>query len=270
MRTIKHILIIALVVMLAANIATLIYQGTTDTTDPPKINCPPGVLEVAPSVSEAELLADITAYDNQDGDLTSYVMVGGVSKLISEDTAKVTYLVFDSDDNMASIERKIRYNGYHKPHFEVNEALLYSRSEEVDLLSRLSATCAIDGDISDLIRVSTLAATEDSDISGVLVYDVTVQVTNSKGDTASISLPVLRVSDPMLPEVKLNKYLEYIDVGAAFDPQQYLVSAGGAGNLEDVKIQNWVDTSAPGVYRVYYTYTDGYGTGTAILTVSVQ
>lgn len=270
MRTIKHILIISLVVMLAANIATLIYQGTTDTTDPPKIDCPPGILEVTPSVSEAELLADVTAYDNQDGDLTSYVMVAGVSKLISDDTAKVTYLVFDSDDNMASIERKIRYNGYHKPRFEVKEALLYNRSEEVDLLSRLSATCVIDGDIADLIRVSSLAASDDADISDVSIYDVTVQVTNSKGDTASISLPVLRVSNPLLPEVKLDEYLIYLNVGATFDPGEYLVSAGTDGNLDDVKIQNWVDTSAPGVYRVYYTYTDELGTGTAILTVSVQ
>lgn len=270
MRTIKQILIIALVVMLAANIATLIYQGTTDTTDPPRINCPAGILEVEPSVSEAELLADITAYDNQDGDLTSYVMVGGVSKLISDNTAKVTYLVFDSDDNMSSVVRKIRYNGYHKPRFEVDQPLQYNRNEEVDILSRLSATCAIDGDISELIRVSTLASVDENDNSDITIYDVTVQVTNSKGDTASISLPVLRMSNPLLPEVKLNKYLVYTSVGDEFDPQQYLVSAGVNGNLEDVKIQNWVDTSAIGVYRVYYTYTDEQGTGTAILTVSVQ
>lgn len=268
MRTIKHILIIALVVMLAANIATLIYQGTTDTTDPPRLSCPPGVLEVKSTVSEAELLADITAYDNQDGDLSAHVILAGVSKLINKDTAKVTYLVFDSDDNMASVVRKIRYTDYQKPVFTVKEPLIYNKNDEVDLLSHLTATCKIDGDISDQIRISTMAATDDPEI-----YDITVQVTNSKGDTASISLPVLRVSNAMLPQVTLKEYLVYVDVGQEFDPKAQITGVDNAADpdLDDIVIETWgLDTSSPGVYRVSYKYTDEQGTGTTILTVSVQ
>lgn len=268
MRTIKQILIIALVVLLAANIATIVYQGTTDTTDPPRIECGSSILEVTASVSEAELLEDVTAYDDQDGDLTAHVMVASISKLISEDTAKVTYLVFDSDDNMASIVRKIRYTDYRKPRFQVKAPLVYSSTEEVELLSHLGATDVVDGDISEQIRVSTLAATENPDI-----FDITVQVTNSMGDTAWLNLPVLRLNyDPLRPTVYLTDYLIYTAVGSDFDPAQYLakVEATGEAKLSDVKIQNWVDTSAAGTYRVYYTYTDDQGTGTAILTVSVQ
>ena len=268
MRTIKQILIIALVVMLAANIATIIYQGTTDTTDPPMIRCAGGILEVSSSVSEAELLADVTAYDEQDGDISEHVMVASISKLISENTAKVTYLVFDSDDNMASFIRKIRYTDYRKPRFEVKEPLVYTRAEEVELLTRLGATDVVDGDISEQIRVSTLATTDDPD-----VYDITVQVTNSMGDTAWLDLPVLRLSyDPLRPTIYLTQYLVYVNVGVDFDPSMYVAKVIGNGDakLDDVKIKNWVDTSAPGTYRVYYTYTDDQGTGTAILTVSVQ
>lgn len=269
MRTIKQILIIALVVSLAATIATVVYKGTTDTTDPPRIQCPNGVLEVSVSVSEAELLEDVTATDNQDGDLTPHVMVASISKLISEDTAKVTYLVFDSDDNMASIVRKIRYTDYRKPRFSVNEPLLYSNNEEVDLLSRLSATDVIDGDISEQVRVSTLASTENPDI-----YDITVQVTNSMGDTAWMDLPVLRLSyNPMRPTIYLTDYLVYIGVESEFNPMDYLEaidSISGEVSPEEVNIKNWVDTSTAGTYRVYYTYTDDQGTGTAILTVAVQ
>lgn len=268
MRTIKQILIIALVVMLAANIATIIYQGTTDTTDPPIINCPGGILEVSSSVSEAELLEDVTASDGQDGDLTEQVIVASISKLISEDTAKVTYMVFDSDDNMASYVRKIRYTDYRKPRFKVKEPLVYSSAEEVEMLSRLGATDVVDGDISEQIRVSTLAATENPD-----VFDITVQVTNSMGDTAWMNLPVLRLDyDPLRPTIYLTEYLVYVSVGTDFDPEMYVAKVVGNGEakLSDVKIQNWVDTSAAGTYRVYYTYSDDQGTGTAILTVSVQ
>ena len=269
MRTIKQVLIIALVVLLAANIATLIYQGTTDTKDAPTIHCPEGVLEVSSSVSEAELLADVTASDRQDGDLTEHLMVASISKLISEDTAKVTYYVFDSDDNMASFVRRIRYTDYRKPHFEVKEPLTYTASEEVELLSRLGAKDVVDGDISDQIRVSTLAATSNSEI-----YNITIQVTNSMGDTSVLTLPVLRQEwEPQRPTVLLSEYLVYLDVGESFDPNAYLAvveAPNDSPELTDVQIDSWVDTSVSDVYQVHYTYTNDNGTGTAILTVVVQ
>lgn len=269
MRTVKQVLIIALVVLLAANIATIIYQGTTDTKDGPIIDCPGGILEVSASVSEAELLADVTASDRQDGDLTEHLIVASISKLISEDTAKVTYYVFDSDDNMASFVRRIRYTDYRKPHFEVKEPLTYTTSEEVELLSRLGANDVVDGDISSQIQVSTLAATTNSEI-----FDITIQVTNSLGDTATLTLPVLRQDwNPQRPTVLLNEYLLYLDVGAEFDPQDYLAVVNAPNDepeLANVQIENWMDTAVAGVYQIKYTYTNDYGTGTAILTVVVQ
>ncbi len=269
MRTIKQILIIALVVLLAGNIATIVYQGTTDTTEGPVIYCPGGVLEVSSSVSEMDLLADVTASDGQDGDLTDHVMVASISKLISEDTAKVTYLVFDSDDNMASYVRQIRYTDYRKPRFKIKEPLVYSSTEEVEMLSRLGADCVVDGDISEQVRVSTLSATNNTEI-----FDITVQVTNSMGDTAWLKLPVLRLSyNPLRPTIQLTDYLVYVDKGADFDPSVYLAtldSPNGDAKLEDVRIENWVDTSIPETYRVYYTYQNDHDTGTAILTVVVQ
>lgn len=269
MRTIKQILIIALVVLLAANIATIIYQGTTDTKEAPVIHCPEGVLEVSASVSETELLTGVTASDGQDGDLTPHIIVASISKLISEDMAKVTYLVFDSDDNMASYVRRIRYTDYRKPRFQVREPLVYSSTEDVELLSRLAAQDVVDGNISSQIRVSTLAATDNSE-----VFDITIQVTNSMGDTAWLDLPVQRLDyNPLRPTIRLTEYLVYLSKDAAFDPSMYLATLDTPnenGTLDDVKIENWVDTSVPDTYRVYYTYSGSHGVGTAILTVVVQ
>jgi len=269
MRTIKQILVIALAVLLAANIATIIYQGTTDTTQGPEIYCDDGVLEVNFSCSEADLLAGITARDGQDGDLTEHVIVASVSKLITNDTAKVTYLVFDSDDNMASYVRRIRYRDYCKPTFDVLSPLVYSTTEEVELLSRLYAYDERDGNISNQIRVSTLASTDNAE-----QYEITIQVTNSMGDTASLKLPVLRQSyNPLRPEIKLTKQLVYVNRDSEFDPSQYLATLTVPNEtvaLEEVKIQNLVDLTTPNTYQVFYTYTSEFGTGTAILTVVVQ
>ena len=61
--------------------------------------------------------AEVSAYDNQDGDLTSGIVIGGISKLISDNTAKITYMVFDSDNNMARMTRLVKYTDYKKPYF---------------------------------------------------------------------------------------------------------------------------------------------------------
>lgn len=269
MRTIKQILVIALVVLLAANIATIIYQGTTDTTQGPEIYCEDGVLEVNFSCSEADLLAGITATDGQDGDLTDHIIVASVSKLITNDTAKVTYLVFDSDDNMASYVRRIRYRDYCKPTFDVLSPLVYSSTEEVELLSRLYAYDERDGNISHQIRVSTLASTERPEL-----YEITIQVTNSMGDTASLKLPVLQLPyNPLRPEIKLTKQLVYVSRDSEFDPKAYLATLdtpNDDASIENVTIQNLVDISTPNTYQVFYSYTNDYGTGMAILTVVVQ
>ncbi len=269
MRTIKQILVILLVILLAANIATVIYQGTTDTTQGPIIECDNTILEVDFSCSEKDLLAGVTAKDGQDGDLTDHVIVASVSKLITNDTAKVTYLVFDSDDNMASFVRRIRYRDYCKPTFDVLQPLIYSTSEEVDLLSRLYAYDERDGDISNQIRVSTLAATDNPEL-----FDITIQVTNSVGDTSSLKLPVLRQRDnPLRPKITLTKQLVYISQNSEFDPSVYVKDAAVLGvslPVENVKIHNPVDTSTPGTYQVVYTCTTEDATGLAVLTVVVQ
>ncbi len=269
MRQIKITLIVLLVLLTLGQIATGIYLGFSDRTDPPTITCPPETLEVSVFDMESLLLTGVTASDPQDGDLTDHVIISGISKLISNDTVKVTYLVFDSDDNMASCVRLVRYNDYQRPVFEVIEPLVYSETESVNLLERLRATDVVDGDISSQIRVSTLSPTSNSEL-----YNITIQVSNSLGDTSVLVLPVLLLdAEPLRPTITLTDYLIYMDEGSPFDPSLYLQELKvplGQGNLSDVIIDNNVDTSKTGTYQVSYTYNSDGHVGTAILTVVVQ
>lgn len=271
MRTIKQFLILALVALLAGNIATAIYQGSSDRTVGPTITCDEVILEISATAMESELLQGITASDPQDGDLTDQVIVASVSKLISSDTAKVTYLVFDSDDNMASFVRRIRYYDYRKPTFSIDPRLplVYPSTAEVSVLDRVTAQDVVDGDISQQIRVSTLAATEDAE-----VFDITVQVTNTMGDTAWLKLPVQKLApDSGRPTVELKEYLLYAEKETNFDPVTYIsnvrLASGDQGSIEDVKVEGTVDTSQEGTYRVTYSYHAGGSVGKAILTVVV-
>lgn len=269
MRALKRTILILLVVLSAAYIATLVYQGSSARKEPPVISCPSGVLEVSASDDESVLLTGVTASDAQDGDLTDQIIIGGISKLISKDTAKVTFMVFDSDDNMGKYVRYIRYTDYRRPQFDITAPLTFASTGEVSLLDRLKATDVVDGDISSQIRVSTLASTDNSE-----VYDITIQVTNSVGDTAWLELPVLvQETDPLRPVIELSSYLVYLEPGSSFDPASYLSALTVSGTVEDVSkaaISSNVDTQTVGTYRVMYTYSAGSSTGTAILTVVVQ
>lgn len=269
MRALRHTILILLAVLSAAYIATRVYQGASTRHDPPVISCPSGVLEVSAGDDESVLLEGVTASDPQDGDLTDHIIIGGISKLISKDTAKVTFLVFDSNNNMGSFVRYIRYTDYHRPVFAVTEPLVFSSTSEVSLLKRLSAQDVVDGDISDRIRVSTLATTDNSE-----VYNISIQVTNSVGDTAMLQLPVLvQPTNPLRPVIDLTSYLLYLEVGSSFEPSAYVAGLNVAGVAEDISkvtISSDVDTSQAGTYRVQYTYSSSGVTGTAILTVVVQ
>ena len=101
----------------------------------PVIECPEEVLEVSIHDGEQVLLNGVTARDEQDGDLTDRVMVGGVSKLIGGDRAKVTCMVFDSDDNMASLVRQVRYTDYRRPRISLKAPLVFADEKEAKLLA---------------------------------------------------------------------------------------------------------------------------------------
>ena len=237
--------------------------------DCPVLTCPEDVLEVSVFQDHQTLLTGVTARDRQDGDLSDRVMVAGISKLISEDMAKVSYIVFDSDDNMASGERLIRYLDYQRPMIYADEPLSYASVNVTNMAKGLHAEDAIDGDISDLIRVSTLNATEESD-----VYRIVAQVTNSMGDNRRVELPVIiQRDDPDHPVVHLKQYILYLEKGAEFSPRDMIriVSAYRKSfPASDVEIESDVDTSQPGTYWVKYLFVRDGETSKSILTVVVQ
>ena len=269
MRYIKIMLVALLVVVGALYASNEMNRRLSGVEVPPTIRCDSDVVEVSVRDEDAMLLAGVTASDKQDGDLTADVRVQGISKLITDNTAKVTYIVFDSHGNAASCSRTLRYTDYTKPHFTIESPLVYSENEEIQLLDRLSASDSVDGDLTKAIRVSNLSATSDPD-----VRMVTVQVTNSMGDTTRLDLPiVIHTGVVVRPDVYLKEYLIYIDQGSKFDPDRYLDSVDtpiGPGDTDDVKIQSNVDTDTPGTYYVYYRYPYSVTSGLSVLTVVVR
>lgn len=270
MKVLKTVLITLFCVVTVLFASTTVYRRYIHPNDPPTIVCTDDVLEISVKDGATALMAGVSASDPQDGDLTDRIRVAGVSKLISRNTAKVTYIVFDSDNNMDSYTRQVRYTDYERPHFEVKEPLLFSGEQDITPSARIRALDVLDGDISGSLRISTLNLS-----SSTGIYTIMVQVTNSLGDTARQELPVIVTGDlNTRARIQLSTYLVYLEQGSHFDAAVYLHGVttpdGKAATLSEVQITGEVDTTVAGTYNVTYTYGSGDTTGTAILTVVVQ
>lgn len=267
---ITRILLVLVFLAVAAVYTVQDFAGRfTKADDPPVLTCDTEILSMSVADEDSAMLAGVTATDPQDGDISDQVLVSSVSRLIDGNTAKISYVVFDSDHNMATLTRFIRYTDYRLPRFSLDEALIYPMNAQVKLLDRLHAQDVVDGDITGAIRVSYSAGTAASNR-----HEISVQVTNSLGDTAWLTLPVLFLDDfDDRIEVDLDAYLIYLKQGDTFLPRRYLNGASYQGNPignDNIAISGDVDTGTPGTYYVEYTCTYGSRTGTAILTVVVE
>lgn len=261
-------------------LAVVLYCGVTYRYDQvldrvsPQIQCGDTILEVSVTAPEEALLAGLTASDDRDGDLTDKIMVQGISRLLTADTARVTYVVFDSSDNMASCTRTIRYTDYQRPVITLSDLPVYRIYPEDDslqsLLGSLSARDVRDGDLSGQIRIS--AQNVDDTREGT--FAVNVQVTNSMGDTEIIPLTIMidneGAADPL---VTLREYIRYLRVGDDFDPTDDIVTVNGSaytGTSAALTIESDVDTSTAGYYQVCYRCEAGSRSFTVYQTVVVR
>ena len=269
MRIVKILLITALVVVTALYAWTAVSDNMGGKNVAPVISCPEEVLELSVKDGQDALFTGMTARDEQDGDLTGKILLSGMSKLLSDHKAKASFVVFDSDHNLATFTRQIRYTDYVSPRFSIQEPLIYYRNESVALLDRIRVEDCIDGDITETVRVGALTATSEPE-----VYTVDLQVTNSMGDTVRLTLPVVQLEGIAIrPEVRLSENLVYLDQGSSFNPKSYLAyvrTPDGIGETDEVQITGSVDTATPGTYMIHYTYPFGTTSGTSVLTVVVE
>ena len=248
MRILQRITIGAFLIVLLAFVGTKIYTTLAVDRVPPTITSESDIIEVQVGASERALLKGISAADDKDGDVTDQIMIKGVSQLIGADTAKVTYIAFDSSNNMATYQRTVRYTDYERPRFSLSKPLTFPMGTSIQLLDMLTASDVLDGDISDSIRVTTQNV--DSGTAGT--YSVTVQATNSLGDVESLPLKVvIRNGAASFVPLVLSEYIVYLDMGDSYRPNSYITTPSAVGEVE---IDSHVDTQTPGIYDVSYTY----------------
>ena len=259
------ILVLSLVFAVWAN--NRYYRGLN--TDYPEISSSVETLEISVKDSPEAMFQSLTAHDATDGDLTDEIMVSSVSHFLEPGTVRVKYVVFDKNHNFATLTRQVHYTDYEPPVFSLEKAPVYKVGSSFDLLKQIRAEDCIDGDISDQIRV--ISNTVNTFTPGY--YPVVLEVSNSCGDTAQITLWVTCLSKESTAIVTLHRYIVYVEQGASFDPQKWLASvtdrSGAPLDAGKVEVQGNLNIEEPGCYQLVYSYNDGKLSGESPLTVVV-
>ncbi len=271
MRILRSTVLVLFVVTLVAFSFIFIREKLTEDTTIPQIEVKGDIVEVSLDATDEEVLRGITAYDEKDGDLTGDIIVESISRFIETGVSQVTYAVCDSDNNIATATRKIKYKGYKSPEFDLSESLCYSVYETPRLKKVVSVKDYILGDITaDIILTS-----DDYTRSVAGVFTINARVTTSKGDTASIDLPLI-VEDrsETAPVIELKDYLIYVDKGEKVNFKKYLLKATDNEEkdiTDDVTIDTKINMKKEGTYLVHYYAEDENGAkGHTTLVVVVR
>ena len=265
------IFIVSVIVFGVYNIVSLVTEDRT----PPVIFCEEGTLSVSVAATDEELMAGVTAEDEQDGDLTDSIRVASMSRFTEKGKRTIEYVVFDSANQSATLTRDLEYTDYTSPQIMLTEPMRFNLSEInwVDLSSGMSVTDCLDGDISNKVRVTM---DNNADINGAGTYGVTAQVSNSAGDTCAVPLEISVVEEESTEESgkyypMLSQYIVYVPAGQEIAPLDYLTGfmRGSTeytlGELPAnvvpaaVMVQGAVDYNTPGNYTLEYSYTSPEG-----------
>ncbi len=270
MKAFKIIVVITFVFVSIASAAVYISEKINTDKTIPQITVAEEMIEVSLKAKDEELLSGITAYDEKDGDLTDKIIIESISRFTEKGVCKVIYAVCDSNNNVAKATRMIKYKGYKSPWFLVRGNLCFSLYEHIDLTELIAARDSLEGDITG--KIVTTSDDFSSSIAGV--FSLNVSVSNSKGDSSAIKLPLIVEDIPLsAPKIELKEYLVYSKKGETLDLNSYIVDAL---DVEETSIKNNVtiesnaDFNKPGTYNVHYYVTDKLGVrGHSVLTVIV-
>lgn len=246
-------------------------------------------ISVSLDATEEELLSDVSATDKEDGDLTSYVRVASISRMMSGGKRLVKYIVFDGANNLGTAERVVKCKDYSQPKIYMKAPFRVYENDAngENLIGALSAVDEMTGEEITNLAISI----EEGTISGIGTYHITFRATNSLDDTRSIQVEwvVLDSTDTAeqgkyYPE--LTQYILYTSKDETVDFASYLTgivntserfvfgAANTPANITSDKVvidSSAVDYSTPGQYAVHYSYTTRTGaTGVTTAYVIVE
>ena len=240
----------------------------------PVINATDKTLTVG---DEFDPLADVTATDEEDGDLTDKIKIlNNEVDMTKPGKYEVTYKVTDNGGASYVKTIKVTVNPKMEP---INAAPIIEAEDKTltvgdafDPMADVTATDAEDGNLTNKIEILK----NDVDTTKPGKYEVTYKVTDRKGAsyTKSITVTVNPKMEVLnaIPTIKAED--KTLTVGDTFDPKADVTAEDVEdGDLTDKieVLKNEVDTTKSGKYEVTYKVTDNQGASrTKTITVTVN
>lgn len=239
----------------------------------PEIASDREVLEIPCAYSPEQLMEGMSASDPEDGDLTDQIVAGSLSRFIEKGVCNLTYVVFDSANQSASLTRKVKFSDYSSPRFTLTDPLVFGEGEGSysAVMERMGAEDQLDGDLTEWLTQT------DTDVNYQRAgsYTVSFEVSNSFGDTVTEDLPVHVIAqEEQSLSILLSTGIVYVQTGGVIDPGAYIRelrdSQGNSLNTGLISAESNVDFQTPGCYEIHYRADDGTGnTGETWMTVIV-
>lgn len=240
-----------------------------DTTSP-VIYAESDEIHVEAGSDEVALLVGLSAIDAQDGDLTEDILIGQISPFVEKGVSNVEYIVFDKSNNVARYERKVHFDNYQSPVFQLTMPLMYKVNGDITISDRLQANDLMTGDISDKMKYSSdiIDQTQEG------VYTLYVEVKNEYGDTVQAELPLNIVANNVKQDcIQLSTYLIYTEAGSEVNAAEYIERAMNVKGEEidpaQVNITAEVDLSRPGSGQYRYELYDTNNNTVAVTFLTI-
>lgn len=188
----------------------------------PKITMDSETVTISVHDGNPAILAGITATDSGGKDVSDLLQVESLGKLIAPSTREATIAAFDRAGNVTKAIRTIVYSDYTSPRLSLSGPLVSTPAGSSAMLERISIPDCLDGDLSGQMSI---IMNDPNNVSYVGEFPVTLQATNSAGDTISLPLTMEYYSaaeERTRPDISLLEYLVYTRVGAVINPEAYL------------------------------------------------
>ena len=268
----KNIKFILCLILLSGLYILFLYQYTSkeNNGESPLITIEKEVLTISVKDNESILLNGVIATDFEDGNLTSKIAIDNISHFNENKERTVTYVVFDSDDNMTKATRKIKYIDYESPIIDLDKPLVfYYVGNNDEFKNFVGATSKLDGDLTSKLVIDKRYC-----ITNQCFIDVSV--VDSTGTKTERTLKIDELNTIPTITFELTDYLIYVPVNTTINPWNYIKKIELMGmdityQTKNIDIQNNYDSSKPGMYEYIYRFSSSGGDyGIAKLVVIVE
>ena len=273
MKLIRYTVIIVFCLSLGFFLAAKGKKLISKDSNLPTITSDRDVLEIPCKYTQEQLLDGLNASDKEDGDLTNKILVGNMTRFIDKGLCNVTYVVFDSSNQSASLTRNVRFTDYRSSRFITAKPLVYVEKEGnyQKTISQITAEDMLDGDLTE----SIIQGSSDVNYSVAGSYHLTLEVSNSFGDVNTMEIPIHIVkSENQSINIELTEGIVYINAGETIDPYQYIENVETISerkvNKKNDTIDSQVDINTPGIYEIHYSVVSSGNKGETWLTVVVE